>query len=340
MKKNKYLLLLLLFSVTTLSFAQSIDTLYLKNGDRLIGEIKEMNKGVLTIETDYSDSDFKVEYKEIDHLECGQAFLISLSDGRTLKATKLYTDPEKESLHIVTETQKLLVNVNDIVYIRPVKKGFMSRLDASISVGFNYTKASELKQLTVRSTLGYTADYWSLSGAYNSVRSNQSNTDEIHRTDANVVFKYFFKKNKYLLYSAEYLANSEQEIDIRLTNKLGVGNYFVHNNRMYFALGAGAAWNKEDYFNNENNRNSAELFGAAELNIFDFEDFSLLSSLYVYPSLSESKRIRTDFKIDLKYDLPLDIFIKLGLTYNYDSKPVENTSKDDYVLQTTLGWDL
>lgn len=31
----------------------------------MTGEIKSMNKGVLVIETDYSDSDFKIEWEKI-----------------------------------------------------------------------------------------------------------------------------------------------------------------------------------------------------------------------------------------------------------------------------------
>ncbi|WP_455169990.1 DUF481 domain-containing protein, partial [Aegicerativicinus sediminis] len=81
-------------------------------------------------------------------------------------------------------------------------------------------------------------------------------------------------------------------------------------------------------------------FLMAELNIFDMKNIDLLSNITFYPSFTENKRYRVDYKIDLKYDLPLDFFIKLGFTYNFDNQPVEGASKDDYVLQTTLGWEL
>ena len=43
---------------------------------------------------------------------------------------------------------------------------------------------------------------------------------------------------------------------------------------------------------------------------------------------------------DLKYDLPLDFYIRLGYTLNYDNKPVEGATESDYVLQTSFGWEL
>ena len=44
-----------------LIFAQA-DSLIMKNGDVIVGEFKDMDRGVLGIETDYSDSDFKIEW--------------------------------------------------------------------------------------------------------------------------------------------------------------------------------------------------------------------------------------------------------------------------------------
>ncbi|SFS40414.1 Protein of unknown function, DUF481 [Zhouia amylolytica] len=317
------------------------DTITLKNQDRLIGEIKQMSKGVLTIETDYSDDDFKVTWVEIQQIISTQDFLVTLKDGRRIKASQISHKDSSDEIILKEEDNNITtINVEDIVFIRSVKKDFISRLDASLSFGFNFTKSKNLKQLTVRSTLGYTANFWSVEGSYNSVRSNQDDSDEIHRTDAYVAFNYFLKKDRFILFSSEFLANTEQQLDLRLTHKLGFGKYFVHTNQMYLGTGGGIAYNNENYFNDADDRKSAELFGMVEVNMFDFENISLLSNLTVYPSLTESGRWRTDFKVDLKYDLPLEFFIKLGITYNYDNQPVQGSAYDDYILQTTFGWEL
>ena len=44
------------------------DSLIFKNGNVVVGEIKSMAMGVLTFKTDYSDSDFKIEWGEIDQV--------------------------------------------------------------------------------------------------------------------------------------------------------------------------------------------------------------------------------------------------------------------------------
>ena len=50
--------ILLQFCMATV-IAQS-DSIVFKNGNIIVGEIKSMDKGVLTIETSYSDKDFAI----------------------------------------------------------------------------------------------------------------------------------------------------------------------------------------------------------------------------------------------------------------------------------------
>lgn len=335
-------LVFFIFCIPLIGVAQN-DTIILKNKDRLIGEIKEMQNGILGLETDYSDEDFKVKWIEIAKLSSDQVFLINLTGGERINS-KLSTDTidgGRVILHDIKTNETVYTTVTDIVYVKSVKEGFISRMDASVSVGFSYTKSSSLKQLNVRSNIGYTANFWRLSGSYNSVRSSQSGTADVKRTDGDVSFRYFLKHDNFINLSSEFLSNDEQKLKLRVTTKGGFGHYFVHTNRMYFGGMAGLAWNNETFYDApEGTRNSAEAFLGVELNMFDIKDFSLLTNATAYPSLTEKERIRADFKIDLKYDLPLDFFIKFGLTYNFDSKPIEGAEKDDYVLQTTLGWEL
>lgn len=110
---------------------------------------------------------------------------------------------------------------------------------------------------------------------------------------------------------------------------------------MFFAGALGFAQNSEAYNEaHDDNRNSGEVYAALGANLFDFNDFSLLTNIIVYPSITEKGRVRTDFNIDFKYDSPLDLFVKLGFNYNYDNQPVEGASYADYVIGTTLGWEL
>lgn len=336
--KLKYIILCICLLFGASLFSQN-DTITLTNGDRIVGEVKKMDRGVLIIKTPYSSSDLKVKWKKVNTIKSTEHFLIISSNGERLKLKGLQTH-KAANINVVSGGDKA-IHLTDIVFIKPVKDGFVSRLNASVSFGYNFTKASNLSQLSVASTLGYTSSFYSIGITFNSVRSNQDSVEEIQRTYGELAFNYFLERDNFLIYQSEFLSNSEQKLKLRVTNKLGFGKYFIHNNQMFLAGALGVAWNNEEYEASLiQSRNSGEAYASLAVNMFDYNDLSLVSNLTAYPSLTEKGRVRTDFKMDLKYDLPLDLFVKLGFNYNYDNKPVEGSSYSDYVIRTTLGWEL
>ena len=82
----RHIFLIAFMSFCFSNYAQN-DTLILKNNDRLIGEIKKMENGILTIETDYSDDDFTVKWIDIIKINSDQSFLITLTKGERYTST-------------------------------------------------------------------------------------------------------------------------------------------------------------------------------------------------------------------------------------------------------------
>jgi len=71
MKRILLLTAVLLYGMS--AFTQK-DSLVLVNGNVIVGEIKSMDRGVLTIETDYSDDDFKIEWDGIKSIKTDAFF--------------------------------------------------------------------------------------------------------------------------------------------------------------------------------------------------------------------------------------------------------------------------
>jgi hypothetical protein len=57
----KALLILVTLLISATSLAQN-DTIRVKNGNVLFGEIKKLRSGVISMETPYSDSDFSIDF--------------------------------------------------------------------------------------------------------------------------------------------------------------------------------------------------------------------------------------------------------------------------------------
>lgn len=335
------LLTVLLFSGVSAYSQTHQDTIFLKNNDRIVGEIKELVNGVLTMEPDYGDDDFKITWLDVTVLRSTQYFLLTMDDGTRINGTLRTQEQDSSKVTLYTLEGKSVVALNKIVYMRPIESNIISRLEAAVSVGLNFTKSNNLRQLTVIGSLSYSARAWAADASINTISNSQEDAESTRRTDASLGAVYFLKKDWFTELNGEVLTNDEQQLDLRFTMRGVAGKYIIHSNRMYFKWSAGLAWNNEQFNDEENtSRNSMEGVLGLRFNSFDYGDFKVFTSLYIYPSITESDRVRADFKADLRYNLPKDFFVKLGYTLNFDSQPVEEAARDDYILQATFGWAL
>jgi putative salt-induced outer membrane protein YdiY len=328
------------FLIEPITIAQS-DTIVVKSGDILVGEMKSMSRGVVTLETPYSSSDFKLEWDKVTNIYSKGDFIVSLESGARLITTIRTKPSDSSTVVIFKDGKEVNVPIADIVFIKGVDEGFVARLSASIDLGFTLTKANNLRQFSSRSSLGYLSNKWSADVTFDAVRSEQDSIANTERTEASAIFSYFLWDGWFVFGSASFLQNDEQKLKLRSTPKAGIGNYIIRTNEMYWSLFIGMAWNNETYTDPTiPNRSDAESNIGTELNLFDIGDLRFLTSLSVYKSITDGGRIRADYKFDLNYDLPLNFYIGLGFTLNFDNRPVEGASETDYVFQTAFGWEL
>ena len=337
--KNISSIIVIIFMAISSYLSAQTDTLITTNKETITGEIKQMDRGVLTIETDYSDSDFLIEWNKVSSIQSKNHFIVSLTTGERIVGTLNGTS---DAFLIEDENKIYKKDRESIVSIESLDDTFLGRLSASLGVGFNLTKANNLRQFNMRSSLGYFAQNWKADASFDVVYSEQDSTAQTKRIDGKVSYNYFLLSDWYISASSDFLHNEEQKLKLRTTPKIGFGNYIIHTNSVYLSISSGVSGNFEEYTDPTlDGRNSSEIFFSAELNMFDFGDLSLLTNTIAYKNLNEGDRLRNDFKLDLKYDvLGTDFYIKLGYTLNYDSQPIEGAQTTDYVIQTTFGWDL
>lgn len=332
----------LLSVIAILSFCIEVaaqpDSLILKNRNIIVGEVKNMDRGVVTIETDYSKDDFRVEWTGISKIYTTSSYIITLMDGTRFTGKLEAADSGRVNIKTsdgASHTSKM----EEVVTLQSLDEGFWDRCNANIDFAFTNTKSHNLTSINLRSNVGYMSEKWSTSATYNHLFSSQDEVDPIRSSDGGLNYNYLLPKDWYIPVSVSFLSTTEQKIDLRTLAKLGVGNYIIHTNHSYWGFTGGASYNNENYSEAED-RTSWEGFLGTELNLYDIGDLSLLTKLVAYPSFTETGRWRGDFNFDAKYDLPLDFYIRFGITVNYDNRPVAGAPETDYTLQTGFGWKL
>jgi hypothetical protein len=185
------------------------------------------------------------------------------------------------------------------------------------------------------------ANKWNSAGSFNAVLTSQDSISNVRRIDGDLDFQWVLPHDWFLNSTISFLSNDEQKLLLRTTYRLGGGYYFKHDNSAYLGAITGLGYNNENYSDNSiSTKNTIEFYFGGGFKKFKIGDIGINTSLIFSPSITEWGRFRSDFKFDMKYDLPLDFYIKTSFTYNYDNLPAEGASKDDYVLTTSFGWEL
>ncbi|HYQ59059.1 MAG TPA: DUF481 domain-containing protein [Draconibacterium sp.] len=338
LQKHTTFLILLLF-LSTKIIAQT-DKIYTSNGDVLVGEIKSMQRGVLVYDTDYADKEFQIEWKEIEGISCTRMLIIYTESGKKYNGGLQYIPAEPKKLTILSLDGNTSINLNEIVELSTLEQRFIDRIIISIDAGLSVAKANNVRQTSAAAKASYRGIKWNIDAKFNNVGTFQNDVDPTERTEGGVSLIRDVWGNGMIFSGVEFLSNSEQMLDLRSTFRTGMGLYIIRTNHLYMQSGLGLAFSQEKYGGDESTRQgSYEGLGLFDFNAYDLGDLSFQFKLTSYPSFSDWGRWRIDLDTSLKYDLPLDFYVKLSYVHNFDSNPLVDVSKNDYVFKTSIGWE-
>ena len=313
------------------------DTLYLPNGNLIDGEIKNMENGLLKISADYGDKDFIIEWGEIKQIFTTTYFFIYKSDGAILYGW--LRSVSDSTIHILAKDGEISsCKPKDILKLREMNEGFRNRFNAGFDVGMALAKANNMRKYTVNANAGYHAEKWYGKAYVSALGSTQDYTEPVRRFEGHADYRYLFYKDWALDPSINFLSSTEQKLELRSSLKLGIGKYILRKSYGYWGVGAGVNRNMEQFSNDTPDRDSWEGFFGTEVNLFDVKDLDFFAKATAFPSITENGRWRVDMNFNVKYDLPLDFYVKLDFTMNYDNQPADEASETDYVLQLGFGW--
>lgn len=313
------------------------DTIRVKNGNVLFGEIKKLRSGVLTMETPYSDSDFTIDFSEVTELQIQKMCFIILSGGRRRTGYIKSNEPNKFTFRDKNGTTEEFP-ISELIVLDEISEEFWKRISGNVDLSYTLTKANNASQLTIGGGLAYRGPKWVSNASISSLDSRQDNTDEIQRTNITAEIQRILPRNWYLLANVSFLSNTEQALDSRYGIRPGAGRYLVLSNKLSWGINAGLNFNIENFSDATPDNESTELYLGSQFHMFDFKDWSLNTNINIFPSLSESGRWRIDYNLDLKWDLPFDFYFKTQLQFNYDNQAATTGSDFDYNLTSGVGW--
>jgi hypothetical protein len=319
--------------------AQEIDTVYHVNGNILTGDFKKMVYGVVNWKMDGMGT-ISLEQIKVNTVISKKEFEIKLKNNLIYFGSMGYSK-EKQSIYIITKDSTKLVDVDDIVEIYPLKKSMWARLNGNFNFGANFSKGSNIGTTSFSGNLEYRKKKTYLNLTWENNLTYQGDSLSSNKSGIGVIWQRLQKNGWSTQVGFSGIQNSELGTKLRLSTSFEEIKNISYNNWNRFYAGAGVSFIRETPYGNSGTQ--SDVAGVFQL-VWKVYKYTLPkvwvnSDLTLLPYITESGRYLVNFNFNPSVSIFSDNF-KVGflLYYNFDSKPTETYSNNDYGLNLTFSY--
>lgn len=332
------LLVVLLFASLTAYAVEKTDIVILKNGDRITGEVKNLEAGILELKTDTMGT-VHIEWRFISELITKRRLSVESTDGsRWLGQLEKPVDGD----HIIVNTDQGPVDLepDDVVAVWPVAATFLDKIDLDMSLGFDYSKATDITNFNLGINFLHRNEQRFTEASLRSDITRQQEGDEQNRLEVYLTQQYLRSEQKFRSWMLGVESNDALGVNLRVYGGGATGKYFIKTNNNWFYISGGLLATRENAKDGTNETN-LEALGTVRYRFFRYatpkRNFD--TSLTVFPSITDFGRVRFNFRSTFKLEFIRDMFWSLEFYATHDNQPLsEDAQKTDYGIVTGLGW--
>jgi hypothetical protein len=323
--------------------ARDKDTVVMKNGDRLTGEVKKLENGVFYLDTRYFADTTSGDWIEVETIKTAVKFQVVLKNGQrgvgTLEKVSASQAPGQDFI-IHPDGSDIRADSQDVVNIESEKPTFWRQLKGSIDAGYNFTSGNNQGSFSSDGSASYETTKWLAGASYTSAISGQSDAAKTNTMELQTLDELFLSRNSYLGAIGDFLHSSEQDLALRTTLGGGYVRYLVRTNHNTLAWLTGIVYSHEHFFTSVGQAptGNAEGLLGGQYQLFRFTRYILQSQLMLYPGLSDAGRVRLTTKTSFTVKLKNNFSSNFSFWDNFDSRPPFDSKGNELGISTGLGW--
>jgi hypothetical protein len=319
------------------------DVVVMKNGDKFTGEIKKLENGVLYFKAAYMVDSVELDWTRVERLESSDRFNVLLDSGRHVTGT-VSADTENQktkSDFVVQSDAEIRATKAEVVRMAPVEDGFWPQLTGSIDYGFSFTGGSDTMQSSLSGSVEYRTGDWGgrLNGS--SVLNRESGARQSGRNTLDFQYARYLGPLWYAGAMASLLNSNQQDLTLRTSVGGGIGRDFVRSGTASVSLLGAVMFSREQYSitgSEQPQKNQEEAVFGVFFSKYAFKNLQFTGQAMVYPNLTTLGRVRLSEDSSLQLQLVKDLYWKLSIYENYDSRPPVSAPKNDFGTSTSIGW--
>jgi len=316
--------LMLLCGIAGAAHAQKNDTVYLVNGDRITGEFKKYEGGLLSLKTD-GMSTVSIEYDRIRTIYSAKYFEIIKKTGFSYFGS-IRSSRTAQSIDICLTNDTVTEPIADIVEITPIRHRFWKKFDGSIEFGMSYYKSTQTLQYYFNSEVNYRARKDLISLELDLLYSDQNVSDSMiitRKNDVSLDYSHFFQGRWWGGFGTKWQQNTELDLDYRIQCGIGAGYDIIRTNPVRFYIMGGLLANREQPTDSATFSNNFEGLLSVKFTWLQHRHpkINITTNFDYFPSFTISHRYRLEYSLSVNYEIFKDFFIGLTFYDDYDSKP-------------------
>lgn len=320
--------------------AAKTDVVVFENEDRLTGEVKSLDRGLLRFKTDAAGT-ISIEWDKVAYLSSSQNIQVETVEGLRFLGNLQRSD-EMFVVSLETEAGPLAIAGERIVKMSPIEETIEGRLDGDIYAGFNYTKATDVNQLNAGFNADYRTELRIYSASLDATLSDSGNSESSQRINGSLEYTRL-RQNRWLTNGIFNVSrNDELGVDLRTTIGAGGGRILARSNQSSLIVDGGLSFSRENVSSGLQSEDSLEAYGRIRWDWFryDFPELDMTTRFVVFPSLTESGRVRGDLDVTFRWEFIEDLSWRLSFYDSFDSNTNDpDASDNDYGVNTTISWD-
>jgi uncharacterized protein DUF481 len=334
------LLVLVMGSALPAGAAPKTDIVIFKNGDKLTGEIKSLQRGRLNLNTDATGT-IGIEWDKIAKITSKQNVQVETSSGARYFGH--LSSPEKNS-RVVVETADgpQMLDAARVVMMTPIESKGRNAFDIDMFVGYNFAKAGGVKQATIGADVKYRTRLRILAVAASTTVNDSSEQDASKRSNVGLDYRRLWQKRWFVDGNLNLDQNDELGLNLRTSVGGGGGRYLIQSDHVLLSVQAGLQVSRENLIAEQEDTDSVEATFGFDWDWFRFDapELDWSTSFKLYPNLSDWGRVRAELDTNVKWELINNLKWGFAIYSSYDNQPQSGVGEtSDYGINTTLTYD-
>jgi len=318
--------------------AQKVDTVVIRNGDRIVGEIKTLDRGALTYKTDDVGT-LTIKWDKISRIVSPRYFEVEDNLGRRYYGN---LQPARDDGRMVVAVTSFVdtLDIVRVVRMYPIGRSFLARVDGHLNLNLTFQRANRLRSLST----AFEAEYRTRvrltrlqSDIYFQAQEGAAATS---RNAVSLSQLRFFQDRWLLTAAADLQQNEELDLELRGLLSAGGGRFLSQSNRSEVLVLAGLAFANERFTGSSATTN-LEMMVGGQANYYrhDTPKTDLQATLTLFPNLTDLGRIRSELDVSVTYEVIKNFNTGLLLFDNFDSRPPSaGAAKNDFGVTFMIGW--